>query len=100
MVILFFKDPYKLIRNIRRDLDRGTLDECPVVGEDLVSDPDDPVCLVDRIVVIDIEFTSQIKEEYIRIRLNVIIGERNDNARSVVLKVKKVRISLPLPYRL
>ena len=90
MVILFFKDPYKLIRNIRRDLDRGTLDECPVVGEDLISDPDDPVCLVDRIVVIDIEFTSQIKEENLGISLNISVRISNDDAFGKVLQIEQI----------
>ena len=80
VVILLFEDSDKFIRNIRRDLNRRTLDKCPVIGKYLISDPYDPVRFVDRIVVIDIEFTSEIKEEYVRVSLYVIIRERNDNA--------------------
>ena len=96
MIILFFKFSDELIRDICCDLNRRTLNECPVIGKDLVSDPYDPVRFFDRITVVNVEFTAQIKEEYVRIGLYIIIRESNDNAGCIVLKVKKVRVCLPL----
>ena len=80
MVILLFELSDKLIRNVGCDLNRGTLNKCPVICKNLISDPNDPVSFFDRVIVVDIEFSTQIKEENVRIGLYVIIRERNDNA--------------------
>ena len=81
MVILLFDLPDELIRNVSCDLNGRTLNECPVICKYLISYPYDPVRFFDRIIVVDVEFPAQIKEENVRIGLNVIIRERNDNAR-------------------
>ena len=75
MIILFFKDPDKFIRDVACDLYRRALDECPVIGKYLISDPYYPVGLFYRIVVVYVELTSEIKEKDIRIRLYVVIRD-------------------------
>ena len=95
MVILFLKFPDEFIRNIGSYLYRGTLDKCPVVAENLIPDPYDPVCFFYCVVVVDVEFSSEIKEENVRIGLHVIIRKRNDYAGRIILEIEKVRVRLP-----
>ena len=43
---------------------------------------------------------SKIKEEYLRIRLNIIIGESNYYTFGEILQIKEVMVRLPKPYLL
>ena len=97
MVVLLGKDLDKVFRDVCCYLDRRALDECPVIGKDLISYPDYLVGFLDRIPVIELEFLSEIKEKDIRVCLNVFIRISDYNALGIIFECEKVGVALPCP---